>query len=313
MRNLSGLLVFAEAAETLSFVEAGRRLGISSSAVGKAVSKLESQVGVRLLHRSTRRISLTPEGTAFHARCRRALDELEDAQASLSASAARPMGRLRVGLPTVGYHFLVPHLRAFHEIHPGIALELDFNDQVLDVIAGGFDAVIRSGALPDSQLMARRLGAFRFVVVATPAYLAEHGSPRRPADLARHRRLLFRFHTTGKIQPWVFRGETLEGNGAAALTANNMEAILAAAIEGSGLAYMPDFLAAGPIAAGRLQPVLRRHLGPPGAFWLLWPAGAQLTARLRAFIDFMSPRLFGPDRAPSIQGQSAEPSARPAS
>lgn len=310
MRDLSGFLVFAEAADTLSFVEAGRRLGISSSAVGKAVARLESQVGVRLFHRSTRRINLTQEGRVFHARCRRALDELEEAQAALSAAAARPMGRLRVSLPTIGYHFLVPHLGAFHGLYPGIALELDFNDQFVDVIAGGFDAVIRSGALPDSQLMARRLGAFRFVVVASPAYLAEHGAPRRPADLARHRRLLFRFHTTGKIQPWVFRGETLEGDRAAALTSNNMEAILAAALEGSGLAYMPDFLAAGPIAASGLRPVLRAHMGPPGAFWLLWPAGAQLTAKLRVFIDFMSPRLFGPSPPGRMTDRSRASSRR---
>ncbi len=299
MRNLSGLLAFSEAAERLSFVDAGRRLGISSSAVGKAVAKLEAQLGVRLLHRSTRRISLTQEGAVFHARCRRILDDLDDAQAALADARQRPVGRLRVSLPAVGYHFLVPHLAVFREQYPGIALDLDFNDRLVDVIAGGFDLVIRSGTPADSQLMVRRLGAFRFVVCASPSYLTRHRAPRTPADLAGHTRLLYRFHTSGKTQPWEFRDRVVaEGREAAAFIANNMEAVLAAAIHGLGIAYMPDFLAAAALAADRLRPVLADHMGKPGTFWLLWPPGAQLTAKVRVFIDFMSRRLFPPPASP---------------
>jgi DNA-binding transcriptional LysR family regulator len=290
MRTLSGLLVFSEAAATLSFVEAGRRLGISSSAVGKALAKLESELGVRLLHRSTRCISLTQEGAAFHARCRRVLEELEDARVELAAAVARPQGRLRISLPTAGYHFLGPHLPAFVARYPEIVLELDYNDRIVDVIADGFDAVIRSVRPKDSRLVARKLGPFAFRVFAAPSYLAKHGTPRSSTDLVNHRCLMFRFETTGKLQPWTFKRSAFDTL-PAAIICNNMEAVMRATVQGLGLSFMPDFIGRDGVAAGSLEVVLADQMAGARAFWLLWPPGSQLTAKLRAFIDFFGPRL----------------------
>lgn len=207
MDSLSGIAAFVRTAEARSFVGAARQLGITASAVGKSVARLEQSLGVRLLQRSTRRVQLTAEGAAFHARCRHILDELQDAEAMLASSARAPRGTLRVTLPTIGYRFLLPILPAFVAKYPALELDLDFNDRVVDVIDAGVDVAIRSGELADSRLMARRLGPFRFVLCASPGYLDEHGAPRTPADLAEHRCLRFRFPTTGKLQDWALRSE----------------------------------------------------------------------------------------------------------
>jgi DNA-binding transcriptional LysR family regulator len=201
---------------------------------------------------------------------------------------------LRVSLPTIGYRFLLPILPEFAERYPQIDLELDFNDRLVDVIEGGFDAAIRSGELPDSQLMARRLGPFRFVLCASPAYLQRRGVPLVPADLAQHACLRFRFPTSGKLQAWALRG--LPDDAAAqfpsALTCNNMEALRAAAELGLGIAYMPDFLAREAIRAGTLRSVLAGHLAHAGQFSVVWPSNRQLSPKLRALVDFLSERLF---------------------
>jgi DNA-binding transcriptional LysR family regulator len=176
-------------------------------------------------------------------------------------------------------------------MHPSIVLDLNYTDHLVDVIGDRFDAVVRSTRPRDSQLVARRLGAFAFRVCASPAYLARHGIPRTPSELVRHGCLLFRFETTGKLQPWAFRRSVLRSL-PESVTCNSMPAVLDAAIRGLGLAFMPDFLAREAVAAKRLQYVLTDHVGPPGTFWMLWPQGARQTAKLRAFIDFFAPRLF---------------------
>lgn len=295
MDSLSGIIAFVRAAETLSFVAAGRALGISASAVGKSIAKLESDVGVRLFHRSTRRVSLTDEGTLFYERCRKVLDDLQEAEAMLAQSAATPRGRLRVSLPTIGYRFLMPLLPAFSARYPDIELDLDFEDRLVDVIEDGFDVVVRSGDLPDSALMSRRLSSFRFVLCASPGYLAEHGKPRTPADLAGHRCLRFRFPSTGQLQDWLLKARAgQELRLPTALVCNNIEALRAAAVSGNGIAHMPDFLARDAIARGELVTMLDAHLINPGQFWALWPASRHLSPKRRVFVDYLGARLFAP-------------------
>ncbi len=294
MDSLSGLIAFVRTAETLSFVAAGRLLGVSASAVGKNVAKLEQSVGVRLFQRSTRRVSLTDEGALFYERCRRVLDDLNDAETMLSQSALTPRGKLRVSLPTIGYRFLMPILPDFAARYPEVELDLDFDDRILDVIEEGLDVVVRSGELTDSRLMSRRLRAFRFVLCASPAYLAAHGRPRTPGDLAQHKCLRFRFPTTGKLQDWALRGE---GGAAdvripATMVCNNIEALRAAAIGGLGIVHMPDFLARDALAAGSLRTVLDGDMIKPGQFWAVWPSSRQLSPKLRVFVDFLGARLF---------------------
>lgn len=290
--SLNNIVSFVRAADLQGFAAAGRALGISASAVGKNVARLEQQLGVRLFHRSTRHVRLTEEGTLFHQRCRRILDDLEDAQAMLQSAVAMPRGRLRVSLPVIGYRFLLPMLPAFRARYPEIELELDFSDRMVDVVEEGFDIVIRSGALEDSPLVARRLGPFRFLLVAAPAYLAARGTPQQPADLAQHACLRYQFATSGKIEDWKLQG--LPERLPTALVCNNMEAMRGAAIAGMGIAWMPDFLAHDALARGDLVQVLATQPREQGQFSALWPSSRQLSPKVRAFVDFAAAHLFQP-------------------
>lgn len=292
MDNLNGIVAFVRTAETLSFVEAGRKLGISASAVGKAIAKLEASLGVRLFHRTTRRVSLTHEGQHFHERCHRILEELRDAEAMLSKAAQTPRGRLRVSLPVIGYRFLLPVLPAFSARYPDVELDLDFNDRIVDVVEGGFDAVIRSGLLTDSSLMSRQLGPFRFVLCASPEYVARMGQPRTVAELVEHDCVRYRFPTTGRLQPWTFGDDDEPPRLRTSMTCNNMEALRGAVIAGFGIGFVPDFLVRDALACGSLVTVLDDLAIPPGQFSVLWPSSRQLSPKLRVFVDFMCERLF---------------------
>ncbi|SMG55671.1 LysR family transcriptional regulator [Paraburkholderia susongensis] len=293
MDNLNGIVAFVRTAEALSFVAAGRKLGVSASAVGKTIAKLEHSLGVRLFHRTTRRVTLTEEGRHFHERCQRILEELQDAEMMLSKAAQTPRGRLRVSLPVIGYRFLLPVLPAFGARYPDVELDLDFNDRLVDVVEGSFDAVIRSGTLTDSSLMSRRLGPFRFVLCASPDYVARAGLPRTIAELAAHGCVRYRFPTTGKLQPWTLADDGSEPpNLRTAMTCNNMEALRGVVIAGFGIGFMPDFLARDALASGTLVTVLENHTIPPGQFSILWPSSRQLSPRLRVFVDFMCEHLF---------------------
>lgn len=289
MDSFSGLESFVRAGDLQSFAKAGRLLGISASAVGKNIARLEQQLGLRLFHRTTRQVRLTQEGALFHARCRRILDELDDARAMMQAAVATPRGRLRISLPTIGYRFLLPMLPAFKARHPEIELDLDFNDRLVDVVEEGFDIAIRSGELSDSRLVARRLGPFRFILAASPGYLALRSSPRTPADLASHACLRYQF-TGGRLEEWNLPG--LPAELPLELACNNMEAMLGAALAGMGIAYMPDFLARDALARGELVTVLDAHTQASGQFSALWASSRQLSPKVRAFVDFASERLF---------------------
>src|SRR5438034_3328690 len=206
MDSLGSLNAFVRAAEARSFTVAGRQLGVSSSAVGKAVARMEERLGVRLLHRSTRSITLTAEGARFLDRCRRIFSEIEAAELELSQTHEAPRGTLRVSLPLVGM-LMMPTLVAFMRAYPEIMLDLDFSDRVVDVIEEGFDAVVRFAEVGDSRLMSRALGTYRRRLVAAPAYLAAKGVPLTPDDLKAHACLHHRFPTSGKFERWPLRPE----------------------------------------------------------------------------------------------------------
>jgi len=295
--SLSGLLAFVRAAETRSYVAAGERLGVSASAVGKSVARLEDKLGIRLLNRSTRRISLTEEGALFFERCQRIVGEIEEAEAELSRLTDAPRGRLRVSVPAVGYRMLMPILPEFTRRYPDIELDFDFNDRMIDVIAEGMDAVIRSGDFGNSLLKARKLGSFRFVLVGAPAYFADRGAPCNPEDLRQHDCLRYRFPTTGLLQDWKLGSKEtdpplqLPGT----LTFNSVEALISAAVGGMGIAYLPDFAVRESLAAGTLTLVLDEHLTDGGRFSILWPSSRHLLPKLRVFVDFLAERLvLGP-------------------
>ncbi len=192
MDSLNAFTVFVQVAETRSFTAAGRLLGISASAVGKSVARLEEKLGVRLFHRSTRSITPTAEGLLLLERSRRILAEIEAAQTELSQASSAPRGRLRVSLPLVST-LVLPVLADFMRDYPDIQLDLDFSDRLVDVVEEGFDAVVRTGEPADSRLVARKLGHFKMLLVASPDYIAAHGMPRQVQDLQAHQCMHFRW------------------------------------------------------------------------------------------------------------------------
>jgi len=290
MENLNSLAVFVRAAETLSYVAAGRMLGISASAVGKAITRLETSLNVRLFHRSTRQIALTEEGMVFFERCLRILDDLKEAEMELQKSTAAPTGRLRVSMPAVGYRLLMEKLPMFTRQFPGIELDLDFSDRLVDIIDERFDAVIRSGVLPDSRLMAKCLGPVRFVVSAAPSYLSKNPELTTPDDLDGHACIRFRYPSTGKLQDWNFMKEadTPALRIPATLVCNSTEALLSAAVAGLGLVYLPYFVVKESVGRGELRIVLEPFEVDEVTFWLMWASSRHMLPRLRAFVDFVS-------------------------
>lgn len=294
MDQFNGLSAFVKTADLGSFVSAGRVLGLSASAVGKAVTNLERQLGVRLFQRSTRSIRLTEEGRLFHERCRRVLDDLDDARSSLAQAVAAPRGRLRLSVPLVSYHLLLPILPDFTRLYPEVELDIDFNDRIVDLIEEGVDVAIRSGSLQDSRLMSRALRPFQMLLCASPDYLERHGVPQCPADLQEHLGVRFRFPNSGKLQSWPLAlapGQP-EPLSRTALICNNMEALRGATLSGLGIGCMPDFLARGPVAEGRLRTILDDHIDGPGQFHMIWPSNRHLSPKVRVLVDFLTKTLF---------------------
>jgi DNA-binding transcriptional LysR family regulator len=288
-------------------------LDISPSAVGKAVTRLEQELGVRLLQRSTRKLSLTDEGRQFHERCRRILDDLDDAKTTIAHAKGAPRGRLRISVPIVAYHLLLPLLPEFLDRHPEVELDIDFNDRIVDLIEEGVDLSIRSGDLSDSRFVSLPLRHYRLMLCASPGYLARRGEPRTVEDLATHDGIRFRFPNSGRLQAWplVPSGETAIADIAdiadiaatalseaapeprlrRSLVFNNMEAVRGAALGGLGIACLPDFLALEILREGRLRRVVALHDKPAGRFRAVWPTSRHLSPKVRAFVDFLKERL----------------------
>lgn len=295
MESLSSMAFFVQAAETRSFSKAGRNLGVSASAVGKSICRLEAHLGVRLLHRSTRSITLTAEGALFLERCRRILCELEAAELELSETQQAPRGKLRVSLPLVG-GLVMPALTDFMHRYPEIELDIDFSDRKVDVIEEGFDVVMRGGPAVDSRLMSRLLGHYQLQLVASPRYIAKRGLPQSPAELVQHACLQYRFASTGKLEPWplVQERDAAAINLPAALVCNTSAALMDAAMADVGIACLPNFMVGEALARGDLHTVLAPYTQHQGTFRLLWPSSKQLAPKLRVFIDFMVANVFAP-------------------
>jgi DNA-binding transcriptional LysR family regulator len=292
MDNLSGISMFVQVAETRSFTKAGRQLGVSSSAVGKAIARMEERLHVRLFHRSTRSITLTAEGSVFLERCRRILSEIEAAEAELSGLAGNPRGRLRVGTPQLG-GLMMPAFDGFMERYPEIELDIEMSDRMVDVVEDGFDAVIRTGELTDSRLAARRLGSCPYVLVASPTYFKRHGVPTRPRELEGHFCLLHKWTSTGKLDRWQLRLDASESELVLpeTLTSNTIEPLAHAAILGRGIAFLPAFLVRDALQCGQLITALDDYVDREVVFWILWPASRYASPKLRVFIDYMGAHL----------------------
>ncbi len=287
------LLAFAETVRHGGFARAARELGLSPSAVAKAVQRLEARLGVRLFHRTTRRIGLTHEGEELYARCRRILDELDELERVAARGTQGARGTLRIDAPaTWGRQVLLPVLAQLAAKHPELALDLRLSDLQSDVTGGGLDAVVRIGRIDDSRLVARQVDAQHFGVFGAPAYLVRRGVPRTPAELVAHDCLVFRLPATGRPRPWQFRSgrRTLALDPGARATINDGEALVAAAAAGLGLAQVPVYMAAPAVAAGRLQEVLAEARPPPLPISIVYPSSRHVPPRLRVLIDALLAR-----------------------
>jgi DNA-binding transcriptional LysR family regulator len=286
------LAVFAAVAERGSFSAAGRELGLSPSAISRTLDRMEARLGVRLLLRSTRALSLTAEGRSYLVMARRILADLQDAEEQIADRGA-PRGRLRVSAAmSHGRLSIVPLLGEFAALYPRILVDISLTDSVVDVAAGEADVAIRFGPLPDSGLTARKLGVNPRAVVASPAYLARHGTPRVPEDLLGHNCLNFNFR---RQEPrWPFRAEgrdfLLEVKGG--IEANNGETLVQLAALGLGIARVSASHTAEEVAAGRLVPILQAfNPGDTEDIHAVFVGGANTPARIRAFVDFLAERL----------------------
>ena len=300
MDSLGSLNVFIRAADARSFTVAGRQLGVSSSAIGKAVARMEERLGVRLFHRSTRSITLTAEGALFLERCRRIFSEIEAAELELSQTHEAPRGTLRVSLSLAGM-LMIPTLVAFMRAYPEIVLDLDSSDQVVDVIEEGFDAVVRFADVGDSRLVSRALGTYRRRLVAAPAYLAARGVPLIPDDLKAHACLLHKFPTSRKFERWPFEPERagIEAELPRAAVASTLEPLIYMAEQGLGIAYVPDFAIARQLRESLLVTVLDHYTDRSGPLRILWPSSRHLAPKLRVFVDFLAANLI-----PTIEGEA---------
>ncbi|MEP9351949.1 LysR family transcriptional regulator [Xanthobacter sp. KR7-225] len=293
MDSLGALHAFVQAADAGGFTEAGRKLGVTASAVSKAVQRLEDRLGAQLFHRSTRSITLTAEGAMFLERCRRILCEFEAAETELSQTRGAPQGRLRVSLPSMGILFM-EKIAAFKRLYPQIGLELDFSDRVADVIDEGFDAVIRTGEHADSRLMTRTLGYYRRAIVGSPDYFQAAGIPQEPEELSGHSCLIFRFATTGKLDRWPLsrKGEPIHVELLNSVVVNTLDPQICLAESGLGIACVPDLAIRHQLQVGSLKSVLDAYIETRTKISVMWPTSRHLSPKLRVFVDFVADNLL---------------------
>ncbi|HLW24766.1 MAG TPA: LysR family transcriptional regulator [Steroidobacteraceae bacterium] len=290
MDHLSGLLAFVHAVEARSFTRAARRLGISPSGISKAISRLESRHGVRLLQRTARSISLTPEGLAYYQLCKKIVADLEEAEHVLTDAHKSPRGLLRITLPlSIARLHFARMLPEFARQYSEVQLEVHVSDRITDLVEEKFDVAIRIGKLSDSRLVARRLASGTLTTCATPSYLKRHGVPKRPEDLLQHNCIQFEVPNTGRAQPWQFQRDQrrlsvpVRGN----LRLDHAEAMVEAALAGTALIQISSYVTAPAIARRQLEPILTAYQVDSPPIWALYPKNSNPTPRLKAFVDFM--------------------------
>lgn len=313
MQTLRGILNFTRTAELGSFAAAARELAISPVAVSQNISRLELSLGVRLLARSTRALTITPEGQAFLEQCKGPLAQLAAACQDAASDVQHASGKLRVTVASpVAFLYLVPLLPQFFKRHPDIQLELELSEDSVALIPKRFDVGIRVGALKDAAFIARPLGPLRILMCASPAYLKLRGKPNGPGDLANH--ALLQLQITGRDQPAPFFVQTREG-GARSMQmlqlpgrfiCNDFRALLQACQDGLGIAQLPQPMALTALRKGQLKTVLSDHAPDSWQLFIHYPTRKQLPARVRVFVDFCIEHFAGhPDLSVDVAQFSA--------
>jgi DNA-binding transcriptional LysR family regulator len=298
MDRFEEMRAFVAVVDRGSFVAAADAIQSSKSAVSRMVGELESRLGVRLLHRTTRRLSLTEEGQVFHARCQEVLGQLEEAESEVTARAGEAVGRLKVSAPvTFGLTHLASQWPKFLARHPRVTLEVTLSDRFVDLVDEGFDAAVRIARLPNSSLVSRKLASTRLTLCASPAYLAAHGTPARLADLSGHSVIDHSSQVAG--DQWQFDGpegaQTVKVN--PRMLTNSGDSCCEAAVQGLGIVLQPSFLLTRHLATGALVELLPDYRSYALGIHLVYPSRQHLSPKVRALVDHMVEAFREPDWA----------------
>lgn len=300
MDRLQAMQVFTRVVDTSSFTKAAETLSLPRASVTTIIQNLEAFLGVRLMHRTTRRLSLTPDGAAYYERCVRILADVEETEASFQANNRKPHGKLRIDMPgSIGRLLVIPSLCEFHTRYPDIDLQLGLSDRPVDLLQEGVDCVIRVGALQDSSLVARRVGLFECVTVASPDYLERHGEPQTIDDLNQHKAVNYFSSRTGRTIDWTFLidGKEVEMKMEGIVSVNDADAYVTCGIEGFGLIQPPLFMVLPHLREGRLKEVLPGVKPLPMPISVVYPHSRHLSPKVRVFVDWVA-EVF--DRCPQI-------------
>lgn len=288
MDKFQEMRAFVAVVDTGSFVRAADTLDMSKTAVSRLVGDLEARLGTRLLHRTTRKLSLTAEGEVFHERCRQLLDDVAEAEAELTAHSSEAVGRLRINVPvTFGLLHLAPLWPAFMALHPKVELDVTLTDRVVDLVDEGYDLAVRIARLQTSSFVSRQITATRMVLCASPEYLRRHGTPEHPTDLARHAVITYTLLSMG--ERWEFEGP----QGPVSVTVrprmrtNSGDTCCAAALQHQGLVLQPTFLVGPHLVSGALVEVLPQYRSLELGVYAVYPSRKHLTPKVRALIDFL--------------------------
>lgn len=296
MDKFQEMRVFSAVVDASSFVAAADSLGMSKAAVSRYVSELEQRLGVRLMHRTTRKLSLTPEGEVFLVRCRDILANIESSEAEISTRSVTASGLLKVSLPvSFGIRHLAPLWSEFLADHPQVTLDVQLADRVIDLVDEGFDLAVRIARLPDSSLISRQLTSTRLVLCAAPSYLKRRGTPAHPSELAQHDVLGYSLMAMG--DQWQFTGP--EGPVCVKVRprmwTNNGDSCVAAALQGSGIQLQPTFLIDEVLASGQLVEILPQFRSVELGIYAIYPSRKFVLPKVRAMVEFLANKL---QRAP---------------
>ena len=289
--RLTGLIAFARAGSLGSYTAAARSLSISPSALSKSIQRLEKQLGVSLFARTTRSLTLTPEGRDLHERALRLLHDAEEIEQAAKAARTEPAGTLRIAasLP-IGLHVIAPVLPQFRRLHPKVNIDLRLSDHMVDLIEGGFDVAVRIGDLADSRLLSRRLLPHRLCCYASPEYLAGRGPPTHPDQLAEHETVSLRYQSSGQLFRWPFRvgDREIEIVPSSGIIVDASEAVLATIAAGSGIGMATSFMASAWVRRGALVPVLADYAVDRHNITALWPESRRSNPAVRAFLNTLA-------------------------